>query len=166
MLVVNSSDEPAERLADVLRRVRAVVPEPTALGVVLTGPATAGGPLAAAVQGVLAAARSAAEAGAGVIFVRETAAAVPEGYARAVTPLWGSLRFFRAAGVLQAAWAAELRGPFLPCVSAPLEGPHALAVAPGQAPPSGHSAALITHTEDLAGHVPVRELQSAVARLR
>jgi hypothetical protein len=43
-------------------------------------------------------------------------------------------------------------------------GPHALAVAPGsEAPATG--AALVTHTEDLAGHVPVRELQAAVARL-
>ena len=35
------------------------------------------------------------------------AAEPPDGYARAVTPLWGSLKFFRAVGVLQAPWAAE-----------------------------------------------------------
>jgi hypothetical protein len=59
-----------------------------------------------------------------------------------------------------------VRGPVLPCVTAPLERPHALAVAPGEASPPGGTAALITHAADLAGHVPVRELQSAVARLR
>ena len=58
------------------------------------------------------------------------------------------------------------RAASCPCVTAPLERPHALAVAPGEAAPPGSTAALITHTEDLAGHVPVRELQSAVARLR
>jgi hypothetical protein len=167
VLIVNSADEAPPLLADLLRRVRAVVPEPTLLGVTVSGPATVsvatGEPLATATRGVLAAARSAAEAGAGVVFVVETGAA-PEGYARAVTPLWGSLKFFRAVGVLQAPWAAEVRGPFLPCVTAPLERPYALAVAPGEAA-NAATAALITHTEDLAGHVPVRDLQSAVARL-
>jgi hypothetical protein len=169
VLIVNDADEAPDVLADLLRRVRAVVPEPTLLGVTVTGPATAaaatGEPLATATRGVIAAARSAAEAGAGVVFVVESGEA-PEGYARAVTPLWGSLKFFRAVGVLQAPWAGDVRGPVLPCVTAPLERPHALAVVPGEAPPPGGTAALITHTEDLAGHVPVRELQSAVARLR
>jgi hypothetical protein len=147
------------RLADLLTRVKAVVP--TTLGVVLTGPATRGDP-----QAVLAAARVAAEAGASVIFVREDVDAPPEGYARMANPLWGSLKFFRAVGVLKAPWAADVRGPFLPCVTSPIDAPYALAVAPGEAAPAGHGAALVTHTEDLAGHVPVRELQSAVARLR
>lgn len=145
-------------MGDLLKRVKAVVP--TTLGVVLTGPATRGDP-----QAVLAAARVAAEAGAGVIFVREDVPAPPDGYARMANPLWGSLRFFRAVGVLKAPWAAEVRGAFLPCVESTIDAPHALAVAPGEAAPPGHGAALVTHTEDLAGHVPVRELQSAVARL-
>ncbi len=146
-------------MADLVKRVRAVVSTP--LGVTLTGPATRGD-----AQAVLAAARVAAEAGAEVIFVREDVPAPPDGYARLATPLWGSLRFFRAAGVLKApaTWPV-LRGPFLPCLETPADVPHALAVAPGAAAPPG-SAALITHTEDLAGHVPVRELQSAVARMR
>jgi hypothetical protein len=100
-----------------------------------------------------------------VIFVREDVPQ-PEGYARMATPLWGSLQFFRATGVLKAPWAGELPpGPFLPCVTSPLDRPYALAVAPGEAAPPNHGAALVTHTEDLAGHVPVRELQAAVARL-
>jgi hypothetical protein len=159
VLVVDDGGEPAQ-VADLLRRTRAVVS--TELGVVIPGPATGGG-----IQPVLAAARSAAEAGATVIFVREDVEAPPDGYARLVTPLWGSLKFFRAVGVLKAPWAGELpRGPFLPCVTSPIDAPHALAVAPDEAAPPGHGAALITHTEDLAGHVAVRDLQAAVARLR
>jgi len=149
-------------IADLLRRVRAVVDAP--LGVTLAGPATRGD-----AQAVLAAARAAAEAGASVIFVREDVATPPDGYARLAAPLWGSLKFFRAVGVLAVpgdGWAAVVakRGPFLPCVTTTVEVPHALAVPPGAAAPPT-SAALITHTEDLAGHVPVRELQAAVARL-
>ena len=155
VLIVDDGGEPA-LVADVIRRVRAVVD--TELGVVIPGPG------AGSIQPVLAAARSAAEAGARVIFVREDGE-MPE--ARALTPLWGSLKFFRAVGVLKAPWAGELpRGPFLPCVSTPIDAPHALGVAPGEAARPGPSTALITHTEDLAGHIPIRELQSAVARLR
>jgi hypothetical protein len=150
-------------IADLLRRVRAVVELP--LGVVLSGPATRGDP-----QAVLAAARVAAEAGASVVFVREDVPAAPDGYARMATPLWGSLRFFRAVGVLVvpgSGWEEVVarRGPFLPCVRGRLPIPYALAVAPGEGAGPAAGAVLITHTEDLAGHVPVRELPSAVARL-
>jgi hypothetical protein len=171
VLVVDSGgwDAPggAALIADLLRRVRAVVPEPTALGITVTGPAARGGPLAAAVQATLAAARGAAEAGANVIFVDERGDASPDGYARALTPLWGSLKFYRAVGVLKAPWAGELpKGPFLPCVTEPIDAPHALAVPPGDTARPSPSTALVTHTEDLAGHVPIRDLQSAVDRLR
>jgi hypothetical protein len=149
-------------MADLLHRVRAVIDKP--LGVTLSGPATRGD-----AQAVLAAARCAAEAGASVIFVREDVETPPDGYARMATPLWGSLKFFRAVGILAApdGWHAIIskRGPFLPCVRSAVAIPHALAVRPGEAAPPGSTAALITHTEDLAGHVPVRDLQSAVARL-
>lgn len=156
ILIVDDGGEPP-LVADLLRRVRAVTD--TDLGVVIPGPG--GG----SVQPVLAAARSAAEAGARVIFVREDGE-MPDGYARTVTPLWGSLKFFRAVGVLKAPWAGELpRGPFLPCVTAPIVAPHALAVPPGESAQPSQTTVLVTHTEDLAGHVPVRELQSAVAVL-
>ena len=50
---------------------------------------------------------------------------------------------------------------------APAGGTHGLAVAPGEAPPAYDGrCVLLTHTTDLAGHVPVRDLQSAVERLR
>jgi hypothetical protein len=168
ILVVDSGSgwdrEPAGQalITDVLQRLRAVIDKP--LGVTLSGPATRGD-----AQAVLAAARGAAEAGASVIFVREDVPAPPDGYARMATPLWGSLKFFRAVGVLAAphGWEAIVakRGPFLPCVRSAVELPHALAVRPGEAAPPDSTAALITHTEDLAGHVPVRDLHAAVARL-
>ena len=155
-------------MVDLLRRVRAVVPEPTLLATTICGPATYAvghGSLADGARVTLAYARAVAEAGADVVFVRESAAELPDGYARAVTPLWGALKFVRAFGVLCAPWAAELpRGPFLPCVTSQVAVPHALAVPPGAAAPTTTNAALITHTVDLAGHVPVRELQAA-ARL-
>jgi hypothetical protein len=152
VLIVDEGGEPP-MVADLLRRVRAMVD--VELGVVIAG----GGSL----QPVLAAARSAAEAGARVIFVRHDGA-MPE--PRALTPLWGSLKFFRAVGVLMAPWAGELpRGPFLPCVTAPIDAPHALAVAPGDTARPSPATALITHTEDLAGHVAIRDLQSAVLGL-
>jgi len=168
VLVVDSGSgwdrDPAGQalIADLLARVRAVVDVP--LAVTLSGPATRGD-----AQAVLAAARGAAEAGASVIFVREDVSAPPDGYARMATPLWASLKFFRAVGVLVVpgdGWAdvVRKRGLFLPCVRTGLDVPHALAVLPGEAAPP-NAAALITHTEDLAGHVPVRELQPAVARL-
>jgi hypothetical protein len=160
-------------MIDLLQRVRAVVPEPTLLGVTIGGPAspraqTAAPPptLAAGVQAALAAARVAAQAGAGVIFVREDEPEPPEGYERATAPLWASLKFFRAAAVLLTPAPWHIKGP-LPCSPVVAEGPHGLAVAPGAAPPPRDGrCVLLTHTGDLAGHVPVRDLQSAVEQLR
>jgi hypothetical protein len=158
VLIVDSGGD-AALVADLLKRVGAVTEVP--LAVEISGPATRGD-----AQAVLADARSAAQAGASVVFVREDVDAPPDGYAKTVTPLWGSLKFFRAVGVLKAPWAGVLpRGPFLPCGTQTLDRPHALAVAPGAAAPAGHSAALVTHTEDLAGHIAIRDLQAAVARL-
>jgi hypothetical protein len=158
VLIVNDGDEEPAILADLLGRLRAVVPT-TTLGVVLSGPATRGDAPA-----VLAAARTVAEAGAEIVFVRETVP-LPENYARLANPLWGSLRFFRAAGVLLAPDAPAVRGPYLPCLPVAADVPHALGVAPGEASVAGPATALITHTEDLAGHVPVRDLRAAVERL-
>ena len=144
VLIVDEGGDPP-LVADLLRRVRAVTD--IELGVVIRGPD-------------LAAARSAAEAGARVIFVRADGEILEP---RALTPLWGSLKFFRAVGVLKAPRSGELPpGPFLPCVPAPIDRPHALAVVPGEAAQPSATTALITHTEDLAGHIPIRELHSAM----
>jgi hypothetical protein len=157
VLFVNDADEEPDLLADLLRRVRATVP--TTLGAVLTGPATRG-----ELPSVLAAARAVAEAGAQVVMIRETVR-LPDNYARLANPLWGSLKFFRAVGVLLAPNPPTARGPYLPCLAVAAGVPHALAVAPGEAAAAGPATALITHTEDLAGHVPVRDLRTAVERL-
>jgi hypothetical protein len=156
VLFVNDADEEPDVLADLLQRVRATVPTP--LGAVVTGPATRGD-----MPSVLAAARAVAEAGAEVVLVRET---VPLGdnYPRLSNPLWGSLKFFRAVGVLLAPNPPAAPGPYLPCLTVAADVPHALAVAPGEASAAGRATALITHTEDHAGHVPVRELQAAADR--
>jgi hypothetical protein len=157
VLFINDADEEPHVLADLLRRLRATVP--TTLGAVVTGPATRG-----EMPSVLAAARAVAEAGAEVVLVRETVP-LPDNYPRLANPLWGSLKFFRAVGVLLAPTPPAARGPYLPCLSVAADVPHALAVAPGEASAPGRATALITHAEDLAGHVPIRDLQSVVARL-
>jgi hypothetical protein len=178
---------------DLLARVRAVVPEPTALGVAVTGPAVlarAGSSLGDAVQYVLAAVQAVAQAGASVMFVREDGGVSVDAaeYARATTPLWGSLRFFRAVGVLHLrgaadGWAGVVAAPgqFLPVfdpdaspglAAAMRDGTRGfgLALAPGVGPPAalhgGGRCALVTNDDDLIGRVPVRELQAAVGRMR
>jgi hypothetical protein len=170
ILVVDSGsgwEAQPDGMTDLLARVRAVVPEPTLLGVTMRGPAAiaGGAPPPAAVQAGLAAARVAAQAGAGVVFVREHLPAPPDGYERATAPLWGSLKFFRAAAVLLTPAPWSIKGP-LPCSPVPVDGPYGLAVPPGAAPPAHDGrCVLVTHTEDLAGHVPIRDLQNEVARL-
>jgi hypothetical protein len=186
-------------ILDLLRRAPAVVPDSIALGVTVTGPASlvaaaagAGGAaslsLSAATQLVLAAARTVAEAGAGVVIVREDGCNDVDAaaYTAATSPLWRSLRFFRSAGVLHVcgagdAWAGVLgsAGSFLPVfnanespgVVAAVAGagrPYGLALAADAAgPPAGVPAtercALLTHDRDLAGEVPVRHAARVVA---
>lgn len=85
----------------------------------VTGPATLAAAwagtldLPGAVKQALAAARTVAQAGAHVVFVREDAAVPvdPREYTRATTPLWGSLAFFRAAGVLKLSGPADAWAP-------------------------------------------------------
>jgi hypothetical protein len=184
-------------IVDLLARVRAVVPPDTALGVTVTGPATlaaaSGGSLTLpdAVAQALHAARTVAQAGAGVVFVREDASVPVDAaeYIGATTPLWGSLTFFRTAGVLKLCGAADgwapvvaAPGPFLPCfdshespaVSAAMlasERPFAIGLEASGVPVEAvellHTGrcALVTHVEDLAGRIPVRDVQGAVARM-
>jgi hypothetical protein len=164
-------------IVDLLQRVRAVVPDPVSLAVTLTGP-------------VLATARAVAEAGAGVVIVREDGGTSvdPAAYSAATAPLWRSLQFFRSVGVLHVAgaadgWAEVLAGvgPFLPvfnasespgCVAAVAAAgrPYGLALpVSGGAPPLGALApdrcALLTHDRDLAGQVPIRDVADVVAAM-
>jgi hypothetical protein len=183
-------------ILDLLQRARAVVPDTVSVGVTLVGPrglvaaaADALG-LPAATQLVLAAARAVAEAGAGVVIVREDGRAeVDRGaYEAATAPLWRSLQFFRSVGVLQVngpadGWADVLAGagPFLPvfdAVSSPgVAGavafagrPYGLALVPNGGrslvdPLAIDRCALLTHDRDLVGQVPVRDAAAVVAAM-
>jgi hypothetical protein len=183
-------------ILDLLHRARAVVPDSVSLAVTLVGPAAlvdAAGQalgLPAATQIVLAAARAAAEVGAGVVIVREDGVAETDrsAYVAATVPLWRSLQFFRSVGVLQVggradAWANVLAGagPFLPVFNA-RESPGAaaavaragrpyglaLAADAGGSPPgplATDRCALLTHDRDLAGQVPVRGAAGVVAAM-
>jgi len=183
-------------ILDLLQRVRAVVPDAVSLAVTLVGPrmlVAAGSDalgLPAATQLVLAAARAVAEAGSGVVIVREDGGAEVDdaAYAAATAPLWRSLQFFRSAGVLQVSgaadgWAGVLAGagPFLPVFNA-RESPGAAAAVAGAGRPYGlalptdvvaspvgplatERCALLTHDRDLAGEVPVRDVAGVAAAM-
>jgi hypothetical protein len=164
-------------ILDLLSRVRAVVPDSVSLAVTLTGP-------------VLTTARAVAEAGAGVVIVREEGGTSvdPAAYLSATAPLWRSLQFFRSVGVLQVVgaadgWADVLAGPgpFLPVLNA-AESPGAAAAVAAACRPYGLGlpaqlapaplgplapgrCALLTHDRDLAGQVPVREAAGVVAAM-
>ncbi len=175
-------------ILDLLKRARAVVPDSVSLAVTLTGPCALGLPMAT--QFVLAAARAVAEAGAGVVIVREEGGAEVDcaAYSAATAPLWRSLQFFRSVGVLHVvgradAWADVLAGagPFLPVFSARDSPAVAEAVAGAgrayglalSASVGGSSAgplapdrcALLTHDHDLAGRVAVRDAADVVAAM-
>jgi hypothetical protein len=181
---------------DLLQRARAVVPDSVSLAVTLVGPmalanaARQAPGLAAATQLTLAAARATAEAGAGVVIVREEAGAEVDcaAYLVATAPLWRSLQFFRSVGILQVggradAWADVLAGagPFLPVFSS-LESPGAAAAVARAGRPYGLAlaadvggskagplatdrCALLTHDRDLAGQVPIRGAADVVAAM-
>lgn len=187
-------------ILDLLRRALAVVPKSMALGVTVSGPlslaraaaaASVALSLPAATQLALAAGRAVAEAGAGVVIVREDGRDEVDArdYTTATAPLWRSLRFFRSAGVLHVrgpadGWAAVLAAgePFLPVFGAAQSPGAAAAVAaagrpyglaldvnsagrPGAAPPT-ERCAMLTQDRDLAGQVPVRDVGVVVARMR
>jgi hypothetical protein len=171
-------------ILDLLQRARAAVPDSVSLAVTLTGPGALGLPA------VLAAARTVAEAGAGVVIVREQGEDEVDcaAYLAATAPLWRSLQFFRSVGVLQVvgaadAWADVLAGtgPFLPVFNAvdspgvaaavaAAGRPYGLALAPGlggspAGPLASNRCALLTHDHDLAGQVPIRDAAGVVAAM-
>ncbi len=150
------------------------------------GAGGAGGDLAFAAKRALAAVRALCEAGAGLIWIVEDGARAPADagdYARALTPVLGTARFYRADAALHLAGAADgwldavrkLRAA-IPCFD-PAEAPALAAeqrdfgviVAPGARAPAHAMAAacaLVTHDAELAGRVPARELRSAVQALK
>jgi hypothetical protein len=152
-------------------------------------PGTAGDVRAAA-RLALAAVRALCEAGARLIWLVEDGARPPAdaaALAQALTPVLGTVRFYRATPALHLAGAADpwldavkrlrqavpcfdpARSPALAAefaggrrafgvLAAPGDPPHALSQDP--------SCVLVAHDGELAGRVPARELQSAVRALR
>jgi len=125
-----------------------------------------------------------------VVFVVEEADPPPDpsAYAAALAPLWATIRFYGALGVLHLAggadtWAPvlEREGPFLPCFD-PEASPGLASVVAGRSfglalPPrpvtararelaSSSRCVLLTHTRELAAVVPGRALASCGAELR
>lgn len=185
----------ARVVLEVVRRLRALLDGPLcAAGI--TGPAAlsrlCGGdpPVDALGPLSLAAVRALCEAGAQVVFVVEEADPPPDpsAYAAALAPLWATIRFYGALGVLHLAgdadaWAPvlEREGPFLPCFD-PEASPGLASLVAGRSfglalPPrpvtararglaSSSRCVLLTHTRELAGVVPGRALASCGAELR
>ncbi len=175
---------------ETVRRLRALVDLPVAAGI--TGPAALARLSGAEVEAVapwsLAAARALCEAGARILWVVEGPEPPPDpaAYVAAAAPLWGSVRFYNALGVLHVAGAAdgwlpvvERGGPLVPCFDpdgapalAGVSRSFGLALPPG--PPSaragelaaGDGCVLVTHTRELAGAVASREIAGCAAELR
>lgn len=194
---VNVSAPRAAVVLEAIRRLRTLLEGvPCAAGI--TGPLAlsrlAGGdPAPAALAPLsLAAVRALCEAGAQLVFVVEgpEPPADPAALAAALAPLWGSVAFYRALGVLHLAgeadgWQAvvERGGPYVPCFD-PDASPGLAAIAVGRErglfglalPPGPVSArarelassdrcALVTHTRELAGAVASRDLVACAAQL-
>lgn len=195
-----SLDVSAPRAAAVLetiRRLRTLLDDlPCAAGI--TGPAAlsrlAGGDPAPASAAALslAAVRALCEAGARIVFVVEAPEPPddPAAFAAALAPLWGSVAFYRALGVLHLAGAAdgweeviERGGPYVPCFDPDASpglaaftagrerGLFGLALPPGpvsaraRALAASERCALVTHTRELAGAVASRDLVACAVQL-
>ncbi|HWK25166.1 MAG TPA: hypothetical protein VNS09_01305 [Solirubrobacter sp.] len=178
-------------LLDAVARVRAELDARVTVAASVTGPMLAArltaadratDAVAAAAKRALGAVRALAEAGAGLIWLVEDAQAPPDdprAYARALAPVLGTARFYRADVALHIAGAADgwldavrgLRGAiacFDPAASPALAAeprPFGVTVAPG-ARALAADAALVTHDGELAGRVPARDLRAAVDALR
>lgn len=179
--------ETAVRLSptlEALRRLREIVPAEVRLGVVVTGSGAARVPSgwAQALNGVV---RLALEAGASLVLVAEgpAAPADPTAWAREMTPVWGTVRFYRGTpGLLlvdpDAAWASvEVKGvPVVTDAGAPgvlsaakERGAWGIALRPGaDETVSGtdvSGAAIVTTAGDLSEHVGVDALAATVRSL-
>jgi hypothetical protein len=187
----------APTVHEAIRRLKTMLAGRALVAAGVTGPATLGRLLghadtAQTVELTMAAVRGICDAGANVVWVVEQPQAPedPAGFASAMAPVWGTIRFYQALGVLHVAGAAdawapvlEVGGPYLACVdpdAAPALAdaalangtPFGLALGPG---PAGRrarelaatgSCALLTNDGELAGRVPGRELSASAQHLR
>ncbi len=177
-------------LLDAVARVKAELGDGAIVAASVTGPIAAGGDVALAGRRCLAATRSLCQAGARLIWIAEDGERAPDdaaAYARALTPVLGTARFFGADAALHLPGAADgwletvraLRQA-IPCfdpalapalatelgqggrdfgvLAAPLSRPSALAAGP--------ACTLIAHDGELAGRVAPRDLNAVVQALR
>jgi hypothetical protein len=184
---------------EALRRLKQMIGDRVALAAGVTGPVTLSSLTGGAVSPGQAASlllpvvRSLCEAGAGIVWVVETAGAPEDdaALAGAAAPLWGTARFFGATAVLHVAgdadaWAPFVArgGPYVTCFEpdrspalashfAAGSGEFGLALAPG-ATPADEARALaadarcriVTNTRELSGQVRAGDLPAVVTTLR
>jgi hypothetical protein len=182
---------------EVVRRLRAMLAGRALVAAGVTGPVRLAGlfgrhDAADAVDATLAAVRALCDAGAQVIWLVEGPSGPhdPDALVAALAPVWGTIRFYRALGVLHLADASETwrdviarGGPYVPCFD-PDAAPaltdaiagtpaiYGLALPPGRPGPRAlelardRRCALLTHDGELAGRVPGRELSAAAQQLR
>lgn len=176
-------------LLDALTRVKAELGGQAVVAASVTGPVAAGGDVGAAARRCLAAVRALCEAGAGVIWIAEDGARPPADVAallRAMTPVLGTVRFYRGEAALHLPGAADgwleavrVLRPAIPCFD-PERSPALAAelasanrrfgvlVAPGSRPSPlarDPACAIVAHDGELAGRVAARDLQAAVLAL-
>lgn len=179
----------APALLDAIARVKIELGDEAVVAASVTGPVAASGELGAAARRCLAAVRAVCEAGARLVWIAEDGGRPPgdaAALARAMTPVLGTARFYRADAALHLpgeadGWLEAVRAlrAAIPCF-APERSPALAAelggggrafgvlVSPGSwVPPLARdpSCVLISHDGELAGRVPARELQAAVAAL-
>jgi hypothetical protein len=184
---------------EALRRLKQMIGDRVVLAAGVTGPATlsslSGGAVspAQAASRLLPVVRSLCEAGAGIVWVVETADAPEDdaALAGAVAPLWGTARFFSANAVLHLAgeadgWAPFVArgGPYVTCFEAERSpalashfadgsGEFGLALTPGPAPGADAKALaatgrcrIVTNTRELSGQVRAGDLPEVVTTLQ
>jgi hypothetical protein len=180
----------APALLDALTRVKAELAGRAVAAASVTGPVAAGDDVALAAKRCLVAVRALCEAGAGLIWIAEEGGRPPAdaaALARAMTPVLGTARFYRAEAALHLPGAADgwleavrVLRQVIPCFD-PERSPalgrelaggrrrFGVLVAPESRPaPLAHDPAcvLVAHDGELAGRVAPRDLQAAVQALR
>jgi hypothetical protein len=177
-----------------IRRLVAMLGERALVGASVTGPATLARLLGErsavdVVAHTLDAVRRLCDAGARVVWVVEQPQPPdePARLAVAMAPVWGTIRFYRALGLLHLHGPADgwesfvaAGGPYLCCfdpdaalgLANAASGLCAVAAPPGPTGPAARELAssgrcvLLTHDRELAGRVPGRDLAGVAAQLR
>jgi hypothetical protein len=186
----------APGVLEAIRRLRVLLQDRALVAAGVTGPVTLTHLIGArsptqTVPALLSAVRLLCDAGAQLIWVVEgpEAPSDPDGLGAAMTPVWGTIRFYQALGALHLSGEADAWLPFValgganvPCfdpdrapaiASRALSNgtPFGLALPPGVPTPTAKKLArtgrclVLTHDNDLAGRVAVRDLLQTVGAL-